>query len=765
MEGDLNSMVSEFHNFSYNPIQITLVKEIYRSPYGVIYFARINSDNEPIFVKRYSNETLIGSHLQTFINEVKFTMSISHPFYLPPFGFTYKAPHSILYKTVKGKNLLSYIHDKNDEVNLTGNEKTIIAMGIASGMAYLHSMNVVNGDLKPANIFLDKDDFPKIANFGFIKLSNSQEIPNIPKFEPSAWLAPELYAGFQPTQKADVYSFGIILWELYTGHYPFPNLKSDEFEPHIVDGGERPLIPYETPHTMKKLMELCWNQQPELRPSFKKIYDLFLTKKVSFDDVEDSAIEKVSEIVNQWNEANKPKLKQSSKVVNIPNLFKDMNPKEILGFTQTINENNCITFFNGVKDLLKQDSSKESRSTALFEVLKLISTNSKCLEIFIQSNYIEILPFHTPNLEEISLSILIPILTKHPETLTPNIFKMLELSIQQFPIKVMRLFSVLCNNHLTLSLYGQVVDLLITRSEMFIQGDAALPLIHTLYKLWSIVPAIKEGRTQYILRILCNCLSSSSNDILIAAYSAIEAMHPAVISVDPSILYRHLADHAIRKHTIQLLCITRPEKVSIKFIDALVKETSRTKQAMYAILMLARHHDIAKVFIESSEVWLTESVEVGLKLILLLLQQPENCQKIPELHVTPIFLKTALDGRELEIIDILCCIVRKFQIHPQFVQELANVGFITEYINIGVNSNNEGVHIRVYYLIDFLCRVQYVPEFLNFLPIVIEHLKNVPKMRTYALTYCSVINLNPQGRAALIQNNVQSLISNSQNTP
>jgi len=85
-----------------------------------------------------------------------------------------------------------------------------------------------------------------------------------------AWIAPEIFAKRTYGEKADVYSYGVILWELLTRKMPFGDVESFSI-PLIVSRGERPVIPKDCPPDWKKLIRAGWHQKPTKRPDFKTI--------------------------------------------------------------------------------------------------------------------------------------------------------------------------------------------------------------------------------------------------------------------------------------------------------------------------------------------------------------------------------------------------------------------------------------------------------------------------------------------------------------
>ena len=97
------------------------------------------------------------------------------------------------------------------------------------------------------------------------------------------WMAPEIIEHKAYDQKADVYSFGIVIWELLTGNVPYQDRTPLQAAVGVVQNGLRPDIPPSTPAGLADIMRLCWQREPSVRPSFE-------TLKKKFEDMYDKAL-------------------------------------------------------------------------------------------------------------------------------------------------------------------------------------------------------------------------------------------------------------------------------------------------------------------------------------------------------------------------------------------------------------------------------------------------------------------------------------------
>jgi len=173
-------------------------------------------------------------------------------------------------------------------------QKLKIARDVACGMNYLHTCDppIIHRDLKSLNLLLDTplekySDrlLVKIADFG---LAKSQDINNAEKMTGLMgtyhWMAPEIFDNKNYTIKADVFSFGVVLWEICARETPYQNLKSPAaiMKYVTVEKGRPDLtkVPKNHPVQLIELMVSCWDHDPDKRPTFEEVLD-FLTKMIA----------------------------------------------------------------------------------------------------------------------------------------------------------------------------------------------------------------------------------------------------------------------------------------------------------------------------------------------------------------------------------------------------------------------------------------------------------------------------------------------------
>ena len=149
--------------------------------------------------------------------------------------------------------------------------KVIIIYGLAHIMEFLHSNEVIHGNLKPSNILLDEEHRPYISDFGSKHiLSMDDKALTNRHFFCIYYAAHELCTGGNYDKKIDVYAFGVILYEIVTGRFAYRNLSPTQFL-KIITENKRETIPNTVTAFAKDLIEKCWASHPDDRPSFEEI--------------------------------------------------------------------------------------------------------------------------------------------------------------------------------------------------------------------------------------------------------------------------------------------------------------------------------------------------------------------------------------------------------------------------------------------------------------------------------------------------------------
>ncbi|KAM4698216.1 mitogen-activated protein kinase kinase kinase 13 [Rhinophrynus dorsalis] len=142
--------------------------------------------------------------------------------------------------------------------------------GIAGGMNYLHLHKIIHRDLKSPNVLVTHTDTVKISDFGTSK-ELSDKSTKMSFAGTVAWMAPEVIRNEPVSEKVDIWSFGVLLWELLTGEIPYKDVDSSAIIWGVGSNSLHLPVPSTCPDGFKILMKQTWQSKPRNRPSFRQI--------------------------------------------------------------------------------------------------------------------------------------------------------------------------------------------------------------------------------------------------------------------------------------------------------------------------------------------------------------------------------------------------------------------------------------------------------------------------------------------------------------
>lgn len=152
-----------------------------------------------------------------------------------------------------------------------------IALPVARALEYLHSRRIIYRDLKPANVGYDAEGRVKLFDFGLARdLRDMDDNRRLTGSTGSMrYMAPEVYKGEDYGLPADVYSFGLFLWEVSTLKKPYARMTGDELVESVFNGTLRPKVNWQCGSLrIQKLLRRCWDVAPSVRPSFSEINEI-----------------------------------------------------------------------------------------------------------------------------------------------------------------------------------------------------------------------------------------------------------------------------------------------------------------------------------------------------------------------------------------------------------------------------------------------------------------------------------------------------------
>ncbi|KAI3466306.1 hypothetical protein Pfo_022969 [Paulownia fortunei] len=257
------------------------LRELGSGTFGTVYHGKWRGSD--VAIKRIKKSCFTGRQSEQerltieFWREAEILSKLHHPNVVAFYGVVQDGPGGTLATVTEYMvdGSLRHVLLRKDR-HLDRRKRLIIAMDAAFGMEYLHSKNIVHFDLKCDNLLVNLKDpsrpICKVGDFGLSKIKRNTLVSGGVRGT-LPWMAPELLNGSsnKVSEKVDVFSFGIVLWEILTGEEPYANMHYGAIIGGIVNNTLRPTIPSYCDPEWRKLMEQCWAPNPALRPSFTEI--------------------------------------------------------------------------------------------------------------------------------------------------------------------------------------------------------------------------------------------------------------------------------------------------------------------------------------------------------------------------------------------------------------------------------------------------------------------------------------------------------------
>jgi len=220
----------------------------------------------------YSLETV-----EDFQKEMVLLSRLKHPNIVPFIGAVTKSQHlCIVLGFVSGGSLYRLIHARKaaaDGPAFSLAEIAQLALGIAQGVQYLHAQQppVIHRDLKSPNVLIDAETgTPIVTDFGLSRSRVHTMLATGAAGTPE-WMAPEVMRQETVDEKSDVWSYGVIVWELITSDKPWSDEHPIQVIYRVAQRGERLRAPPDTDEGLKSLLDGCFRQRRQQRPTFDEI--------------------------------------------------------------------------------------------------------------------------------------------------------------------------------------------------------------------------------------------------------------------------------------------------------------------------------------------------------------------------------------------------------------------------------------------------------------------------------------------------------------
>ncbi|OWF51578.1 Serine/threonine-protein kinase CTR1 [Mizuhopecten yessoensis] len=264
--------------------ELDMRKKIGHGGFGDIYCAKWKGT--VVAVKKLRVQRVSKKRLQEFTSEVQVFCALDHPNIVKFIGACCVTPNIAIVMEFMESCLFQILHMSADsDATLTEDNKLSIIIQISRGLAYLHEKNIAHCDIKSQNVLMDSREggyVAKITDFGLSMMRNSSDTSStahdqVRNIGTPRYSAPEVLRGElldrAAMMRADVYSLGLVVFEIISDDEPFDSLDAKQIERYVGNGEERPVFGSDIDENVEENVKTCWSRDPSLRPSAPSFRD------------------------------------------------------------------------------------------------------------------------------------------------------------------------------------------------------------------------------------------------------------------------------------------------------------------------------------------------------------------------------------------------------------------------------------------------------------------------------------------------------------
>lgn len=222
--------------------------------------------NKPVALKTLFDARISEDLKREYMNELVVVSQLDHPNIVQFIGANTQPPNLFFAMELCEGSLFDALHRSRRRYSIR--ELVSISLSTAKALLHLHRQSppIIHRDVKSHNLLFSRDGTLKLCDFGLVLTSASRA-------GTPCYMAPELFDNLPFGPAVDVYAFGMLLWEMFTGNVPFEGFEVLDIA-NVVKDGQRPAVPKgDTPREVRRLIEDCWAQRATERPNFAEVVE------------------------------------------------------------------------------------------------------------------------------------------------------------------------------------------------------------------------------------------------------------------------------------------------------------------------------------------------------------------------------------------------------------------------------------------------------------------------------------------------------------
>lgn len=782
-----------------------------RGGFGVVWHAIDQKTGNECAVKELFAEKLDEKLSKTFIAEVTTMAVCASRFICQLVGFTLQPPFSIITVYQPNGDLKETVIKHINRMAFSGSHLSTIALCIAHGIDYMHQNGMLHRDLKSTNILMDKQQLPRIGDFGISRFDPElADEPLTRRIGTPVYMSPEVFLGERYSKPADIYTFGLILFEMAECHIPYERMTREQMVNVLMsDEIDLPFTKI-TPKPLKELILRCLSRTQSERPTAREIFQLFAEGKVAFGNTEKKKIKQMAQKIEEADRKRKENppppptsycnveemisryLLHNDDVKNKPTgqeeedkpeteSFVPIPPKQYYGRYQANNESKftideqvladpsnskfmekMVEYANNMTDANAHDFIFATKKyingltppkvlNFLYRIYYICMQNSiKFIDLCYQFNLFSDLMFK-PETEYICTELLGLLFKKRP-IIIDNRISSVFMNFKEHQDIICSLFVMYATNLPPLQFSIGVVNEFFSFSYLLSDDAQKLKYIDIITYTFNKNKVLGRALASKAFPLFTSLIRSSNPKTVRHAYEGLIKANIFNLTIQTEIINAHLGNSELSDITLSYLnrCSTLPD--SYEFIAALFPLMNTKAKAIEIVIRTVFSSNKLAIYIAGDQNWMRLhllSSENSLRLLLASLRFSLSIDALARNQYFPTFTAYIATSTNPNVLIPLANILILFLRTPDAVKLFTATGSLNEFFTQCSRSNDGNLLLVSLSLMDAALRSSYSPAFTIYIPKLIEMLRYQNDLTTRSIIILVAMSGYPEGAAAL----------------
>ncbi|OHT00032.1 hypothetical protein TRFO_33380 [Tritrichomonas foetus] len=606
-------------------------------------------------VKEYDQKIMANSSLRYFIREVVALTSVNHFLISPLRGITLFPRCAIISDYYKNGSIDNYLTPKS-KMRLSPCQLSIIALYVSKAMSIIHKSKIIHRNLNTSTVHLDKEFIPHICGFEMCHFNNNEN-PPVKKFANVFTTAPELLAQQCYDEKVDVYSFGMLVYQMSENKQPFEGLTESNIVTKVGTLGKKPIYSRATKSEVQDFINKCICKEPEKRPSFEQLYneinsgqfifpgctkEEFESHKVSsfslskfhvknsepidvrelrskiaqicpndlseFSDDDDTDLTTQSspadrvfsppgsfEIKTPPSKLVEEPQKKESKLSILENPNSPCFISNLHHVILGLNSNDYQGLFELLNSHLKMRIKPEVTVAILKHIYKLMISHSPFIDYVISSELLTSPPLVSPEAIDVVLDILSIIFIRCPQFVSPSMHNLITFLLAFKPSDVIILLSYYVNSWSLIKDPFSLFDVILQKASM-LNASSAYNFIAIMYTLAINYSDVNEKYSSKFCELIMIYLTLPDDNINLSCLHFIGNLYHEKLKLDSKIICKALKNEKLQNGILSILIRMHPIPFDEEMIQLLLDlSNNNSKSSLVLLIMLDDHHNECEI--------------------------------------------------------------------------------------------------------------------------------------------------------------------------